>query len=105
MTRLSIKMYHKRRERTEVVLKTDSKTLRIKHLENRTALLGKLKAFGAAVESGARIQGMFTIRDSQGGVWLLDCDARTDEARMQLWIADFVWHGSLTALKKAIRLL
>ena len=105
MHKLSIKIYKKQRERAELVMKTDQITMRIKNLELPMDFKNKMKMLGAALESEARIQVLFTLRNNLGGVWLLDCDARTAEARLQLWRTDFIWYGTLAVLKRAIRLL
>lgn len=105
MNRLSFKIYPKKYGRAELVMKTSSKMIRIKNLAEAMAFKAKMKQLGASLRSQARLQAMFTLRNENGGVWLLDCDARTDEARVQLWITDFSWYGKVVVLEQAIRLL
>lgn len=103
--RLSINMYPQENGHHMLVLKTDTKTKRIRNLKKGMVFKGELKNVSIALESGALLAGIYSVEDEAGKIWRLGFDAQTLPARLGLDGTDFMWQGPVEVLKRALRFL
>lgn len=101
--RLSINMYPQKNGLQMLVLKTDIKTMRIRNLKDGMAVKADLVKLGKSLVNGREPVGILNIEVKEGRPLQLGIDAQIVPARLLVKDAGFLWRGTITALKRALR--